>query len=385
MKGRNKKMVKKNANREGTIRQRKDGSWESRIQINGSRKSFYGKTREEVSEKLTKAKSSVIMGISIDTNRIKFKELAEEWYQSKEGTVTDGVMNTYQHSLDHIYAKIGDKLITKIRVFDIEKMYKDLLKTKTNHGDKYISASYVSKTISTVVNQVFGYAMKHEMIFRNPTIGAKKPKVVEEETPVWSEEEIKKFMSVIKRTDHQALFGILIFAFPRINEVLSLEWDDIDLEKGVMHISKTIKRNRNNQKVIGTAKTKNSIRRVRLTPYVLNALSLLKETQHREYLNGVKPHSELVFPNAEGNWQDSNNIRRIVMKNYLIEAGLNSELHVHALRHIGISLMLQRGANPVVVAQMSGHSKVSFLFDKYSHALPNSQETVVELVADLTE
>ena len=73
------------------------------------------------------------------------------------------------------------------------------------------------------------------------------------------------------------------------------------------------------------------------------------------------------------------------MKNYLIEAGLNSELHVHALRHIGISLMLQRGANPVVVAQMSGHSKVSFLFDKYSHALPNSQETVVELVADLTE
>ena len=87
-------MVKKNANREGNIRQRVDGRWESRLMINGKSKSFFGKTREEVSEKLTKAKSSVIMGISIDTNRIKFKDLAEEWYQSKEGTITDGVMNT---------------------------------------------------------------------------------------------------------------------------------------------------------------------------------------------------------------------------------------------------------------------------------------------------
>ena len=254
-------------------------------------------------------------------------------------------------------------------------MYKDL--------QEVISTSYVVKTISTVVKQVFAYGVENKVLPNNPSSFKKNIHVIEKETPVWSEEEIKKFMSVIKRTDHQALFGILLFAFPRINEVLCLTWDDLDLEKGVMHISKTIKKDKNGKKIIGTTKTPNSIRRVRLTSHTLRTLSELKEEQHRSFANGETPISELVFPNVDGNWQDSNNVRKRIFKKYLIEAGLDSNLTIHSLRHIGISLMLERGGNPIVVKQMSGHSKVSFLFDKYGHAMPNSQDAVIELVEDL--
>jgi len=38
---------------EGSIRQRKDGSWEARFTLNGKQKSLYGKTEKEVERKLT--------------------------------------------------------------------------------------------------------------------------------------------------------------------------------------------------------------------------------------------------------------------------------------------------------------------------------------------
>ena len=357
------------------IRKRKDGIWESRIQIGNKRKSFYGTTSKEVNNKLTKAKNNIIEGVDIDIKSIKFQELAEEWLATKEGEVTDGVIKTYGYALNHIYSKIGNELLREIEIKDIKKMYKDL--------QEVISTSYVVKTISTVVKQVFAYGVENKVLPNNPSSFKKNIHVIEKETPVWSEEEIKKFMSVIKRTDHQALFGILLFAFPRINEVLCLTWDDLDLEKGVMHISKTIKKDKNGKKIIGTTKTPNSIRRVRLTSHTLRTLSELKEEQHRSFANGETPMSELVFPNVDGNWQDSNNVRKRIFKKYLIEAGLDSNLTIHSLRHIGISLMLERGGNPIVVKQMSGHSKVSFLFDKYGHAMPNSQDAVIELVEDL--
>ena len=45
--------MKRRSNGEGNIRQREDKTWEGRILIDGKRKSVYGKTRNEVRQKLT--------------------------------------------------------------------------------------------------------------------------------------------------------------------------------------------------------------------------------------------------------------------------------------------------------------------------------------------
>ena len=49
-------MKAKRGNNEGNIKRRSDGRWEARITTrDGTRKSFYGRTRQEVARRLTEA------------------------------------------------------------------------------------------------------------------------------------------------------------------------------------------------------------------------------------------------------------------------------------------------------------------------------------------
>lgn len=72
--------MSKRRNGEGSISQRKsDGRWVGRISLpDGSRKAFYGKTRQAVDEKVTEAIRNREKGISLQTNeRVKLKIFLE--------------------------------------------------------------------------------------------------------------------------------------------------------------------------------------------------------------------------------------------------------------------------------------------------------------------
>jgi hypothetical protein len=59
-------MARKHGNGEGSIQQRLDGAWEARITLEGGgRKSFYGKTRQEVASKLAAARRYLGKGLPL--------------------------------------------------------------------------------------------------------------------------------------------------------------------------------------------------------------------------------------------------------------------------------------------------------------------------------
>jgi hypothetical protein len=58
-------MARKRGNHEGSIRKRPDGRWEARVMFDdGERKSFYGKTRQEVAHLLATAVRDYERGIT---------------------------------------------------------------------------------------------------------------------------------------------------------------------------------------------------------------------------------------------------------------------------------------------------------------------------------
>lgn len=83
-------MAKKRGQNEGSIRKRRDGTWEARVTIGimadgkQNRKSIYGKTRQEVSAKMTDLINSLQKGLIttettlsewLDTYMLKYKKL----------------------------------------------------------------------------------------------------------------------------------------------------------------------------------------------------------------------------------------------------------------------------------------------------------------------
>ena len=106
--------------------------------------------------------------------------------------------------------------------------------------------------IKIQANQVFKYALKMEIIERNPlehvTIPRQQNEIINEDNETdernyWKKDEIRNFLSITKHEldfrDH-VLFHLLIYTGARKGEILALTWDDIDFEAGSIRLNKTL-------------------------------------------------------------------------------------------------------------------------------------------------
>src|SRR5215210_9593674 len=131
-------------NGEGTISRRKDGRWEGRYYVptedGPKRKVIYGKTRAEVSEKLTKALSDRANGIVYDNENITIGEYLDVWLK---GSVYGSVrQSTYDRDTNlvnnHIKPVLGGLKLKKLNSAHVQGFYRDRL-------DAGLSASTVRK------------------------------------------------------------------------------------------------------------------------------------------------------------------------------------------------------------------------------------------------
>src|SRR5919112_2967797 len=78
-------MAKKNGNGEGSISRRKNGGWMAQYAVytaeGRKRKTLYGKTRQEVAAKLTKALSDRESGLAFSAGTLTVGEWLERWLE----------------------------------------------------------------------------------------------------------------------------------------------------------------------------------------------------------------------------------------------------------------------------------------------------------------
>lgn len=100
----------------------------------------------------------------------------------------------------------------------------------------------------------------------------------------------------------------------------------------------------------------------------------------------VCPPSEynLVFPNSEGQYQDSHNMLKRRFKPSLQRAGIDT-IRFHDLRHTYASLLLANGAPMKYVQHQLGHSSITMTMDLYTHLLPEVNDKCVNLLNSIVE
>ena len=102
--------MRKRGNGEGTISRRKNGGWMAQYYVYTAdgrrRKTLYGKTRNEVSGKLTKAMSDRDGGLIFDAGKMTLGEYLDRWLtDSARGTVRKSTYNSYEHQLRATYTR----------------------------------------------------------------------------------------------------------------------------------------------------------------------------------------------------------------------------------------------------------------------------------------
>jgi integrase len=361
-------MATRRGNSEGTITKRADGRWEARITLEeGKRKCYYGKTRQEVAQRLTAALRDRENGLPIIGEKQTVEEYLTSWLDVTQHTIRPRTWKRYSELIRlHALPTLGKIRLAKLTPQQIQTLYSQ----KLSEG---LSSTTVHH-LHARLHRAFDRAVRLGLVQRNICDLVDAPRMKHQEMVTLSEEEARTLLAAAKGERLEALYVLAVATGMRQGELLALRWRDVDLGGATVQVRATLHWI-NGEYVFAEPKTEFSRRRVALAKGAVTALEehRTRQIQEREAARTAWEDLELVFPNTVGRPIDGINLLKYWFFPLLKKAGL-PRMRFHDLRHSAATLLLGRGINPKVVSEMLGHSHVSITLGIYSHVTPHMQE-----------
>ena len=363
---------------EGSIYRRKDGRYAAAITLeNRKRKTFYGKTRKEVQDKLNAALHEHKQGTLATGPQQLLKVYLEQWLEQVYKPSVKP--NSYKHYRavirTHLIPSLGQIPVQKLTAAKVQAFYTQ----KLNEGAKPRTVI----AIHAVLHRALEDAVKWGLVPRNVTKLVSLPHAERYEAQTLTVEQASRLLETARGSRIEALLLVAVTTGMRRGELLALHWDDVDLEKGVLYVRRTM------SKIVGYGykesepKTRTGRRKVVLPGVAVEALKEHRLRQDQARLEaGEKWHERgIVFSNKYGGFFDPDRLLLIFDK-VLREAGL-PHMRFHDLRHSAATILLMSGVHPKVVQERLGHSTIAMTLDVYSHVLPSIQQEAADKMDDL--
>ncbi|RJF75545.1 site-specific integrase [Deinococcus cavernae] len=222
-------------------------------------------------------------------------------------------------------------------------------------------------------------AVRWQMIPGNVAEAVSAPRFQKREMQVWNPEQIERFLKVAKRHRLYPLFALALSTGMRKGELLSLQWQDVDLESRVLMVRRNLVKNEAGQYELGLPKTGTGTRRIMLATDTV-------ETLQKHWLEEIrgkrtpKP-GDFVFTAASGNHIMHRHLDRVFRE--LTEKARLPRIRFHDLRHTSASLLIRHGVSPKIVADRMGHADVRFTLQVYTHVYDDQREEAAVPLTDL--
>jgi integrase len=265
----------------------------------------------------------------------------------------------------------ANKELSKITTKDIDALYNLKL-------DENFSTSYIRK-MHQILNQAFTQAVKWKMLVRNPVIDADPPSVKKEEMTIWSFDEIHAFLHACKEERHYLTFLLAFYTGMRRGEILGLKWSDIDFDKKVIHVERSLAYIPNQGYILTSLKTINSKRRVPIPVNIIDELLRHKELQEKakNKLKELYQDEDLVICTETGTTQDPRNVLRVLKR--ICKAACVKSIRFHDIRHTHASILISEGVDLVKVSARLGHANPKITLETYAHLLPYDYHEIADI------
>jgi integrase len=206
----------------------------------------------------------------------------------------------------------------------------------------------------TCLASAFSYFVKRQWIDKNPCRGVER---VERPEGIYNwiqtREEITSLL-VQCPGDIRDIVAVLLGTGMRIDELLHLQWADVDLERRLIAVHRGRK---------GTVKSG----KARRVPILDNVLGMLRE---RALQRGG---ALLVFPGKDGKVRSKPGVRD-AYKRAVKRAGLDTKLRLHDTRHTFASHFVMDGGDIFALSKILGHHSVTVTEKFYAHLRPDHWE-----------
>jgi integrase len=302
----------KRGNNEGTITRRHDGRWEARLSFGRDatgkvkRITLYGKTRQEVADKLMKALHNKQQGTFVTPHKLTLGDWLETWLQEyKLPSIRPNTYDSYEMVIRrHVNPALGHITLRDLRPDHLQRYYNE----KKQQGLDASTIGQHHKIISSALKQ----AEKNLLIPRNVCRLTEVPRQTRKERKTLTIGQVMtQFLSALQGDRLYAAFLTFFTVGLRRGELLGLRWQDIDLNDGVLHVRQILVRINNRGAkgeekktclVFKEPKTEKSRRSVSIPGVCLDALKRHKAHQAEEKLLLGPDYQDngLVFAQADG-------------------------------------------------------------------------------------
>lgn len=223
-----------------------------------------------------------------------------------------------------------------------------------------LAAAGKSRSLCEKQRQLFSqmcqWAMKQDIITQNYAERLSLPEAPARKERILTLDEIERIKAVaeskekgnrLRKTAQMSL--VLLYTGMRINELLTVKRDNVDIAAGF---------------IVGGEKTEAGRNRI------IPILSPIKPILAEWMLDSMG--EELLLPDRNGRKRDTNTVEH-AFKSLMLQCGINTpdmpkELKVtpHTLRRTAATLLVEAGAEPTAVKTILGHSDFSTTVDYYT-------------------
>jgi integrase len=374
----------------GSIDKSGENSWRLRYRINRKRhtKVVEG-TKTEAAKELRRLLHDGDEGRHVAPNKLTFHQWATDWLALKAQNLAGQTLERYQNLMRlHVVPVLGDKLLQRITAMDIDKLYAGLSLAPRTMGLVHI-----------VVKSCFRTAVKKKLLAANPVEDAERPSAEDEEAgTVLEEEELAKLVKAFEGHSLYPIVATAAYTGARRSEILALRWQDIDLDRRTISITRSIERVKVDDRMVRRVKGPKKAKHARTIQIDAGLAALLRreKNKHLRLVAGVPdgapvdlslvkvPEEALAFPavgEALTAFRPPNAVTT-VFHDYAI--GLGWDLRFHDLRATHETILLDKGVPVHVVAKRCGHDP-AMLLKVYAKRTKKADAKAAGVIGTLTQ
>lgn len=236
------------------------------------------------------------------------------------------------------------------------------------------------REVLLVLRQVLEEAVRRGLLPTNPAALLKLPEKGARQVVIPEIAVVRRVIAEIHHPIAHMLAEVLFRSGLRLNEATALQWGDIDVEAGRIHVRRSI------DQATGEVTTPKTAESFRVVDVPKSLAEMLKE--YSEALKAMRAKAKQkpatpaswVFPSeGDGPFNDRNFHQRHWKP--AVTRAESPAVTPHGLRHLFASALLQSGAEVLYVANQLGHTSAGFTLKQYGHLLRETSPSRAKLEA----
>lgn len=310
-----------------------------------------------------------------EANSMMVDAFFDYWISIKEKTVRPNTVRNYRERYHRNISKvIGKMLLVEVKPIHCQKIFSDM-------ADEGYKTTTMYQTRIALYNML-EFAKENDIIIHNPckkSVRSDMGKPSEKKHALEIVEQ-QKFLEYAHGRSYENQYKFILQTGLRTGELVGLKWSDIDFEKRVLTISRSMEY-RHSSKIwrVGEPKSASGYRTIPLTD---EAIRILKDQKLKNSTIKVIPIEwrEFVFLCRKGTPIKNSTYDTGLYK--ICEMASIKPFGMHILRHTFATRCIEAGMKPKTLQKILGHSNIGITMNLYVTTTEDEKQKEIELVAE---